>query len=947
MNVIELFSCSGGMAEGLRRAGIHVTTAIDFDENACASYEKNLGERPIRMDVRDLLRLAWSPAERIDLFVADPPCFPPGTMVATSRGRQPIETIREGDIVLTHAGRWRRVLQCFTKPYAGHLLALTPRYRPDPIRCTPEHPLLVRRRIIHDDRQWIRGWWSYADPEWLAASDVRVGDAVLAPRVAELADPPTFFVRTRQSVKNKPSTLIDRRSRVDLREMTVAWLLGLYLAEGHRRGWSPTSTSKRGLTRREVIFSIAHEEVPEVRVRVEAAGEHAIVSRNRTASRVVLNSPDWWAVCGSFGDGASRKLVPEWVFGMPASWRKALLDGYVYGDGHTRPNAGGGTITEASTVSEELAWSLVRLVESVEGVVASLTRSRHRPDQTIEGRAVHAMQPYRVRWSPPVGRARAGIVDHQGAWLPVRAIEERAPCDVVHNLEVEADNSYVAGGIAAHNCTPWSRAGKRKGLDDQHDMLLETVALVRHIKPRAFLIANVPGLDDGPNWPIVQRTIGSLSKLGYCIDFARLDAADYGVPQHRFRPFWYGHLHAELPCVQWPARTHGSPAECRNTTIAGIVPIVPWVTCRQALAHLPLKELGRPIRLRWRGANGKRIASTPDDPARVVGTSTLSDGNVLTTTDQATPTRRTSHKPSKKPRASHADDPAGTITTTNNGNGGILFDGPDHRPTSMDEPAKTITRNTHSDGALLLLPWVEHGKRRRKDVRPENDTGTREPDTLAVVPHHPPSNEDEPSRVVRATNATTPDKVLLPDGTIRESHADAPAHTIRGGRSSSERMLVSSKHPPHELDEPAGTIAGCDKQRAHVLNGKHAPSDPDAPAHVVAAKDHGTQSGQAVGWPWDRPATTVTSDHQGRLAPPGHHGKSFLSDNRGHGPNAIKLSEKAASILQGFPESWVFVGRTKRARWAQLGMAMPIGLAQAVGTSILRSLTAARGQRAS
>jgi DNA (cytosine-5)-methyltransferase 1 len=222
--------------------------------------------------------------------------------------------------------------------------------------------------------------------------------------------------------------------------------------------------------------------------------------------------------------------------------------------------------------------------------------------------------------------------------------------------------------VADPPCTPWSRAGKRKGLEDQHDMLLETVALVRHLKPRAFLIANVPGLDDGPNWPIVQRTIGSLSKLGYCIDFARLDAADYGVPQHRFRPFWYGHLHAELPCVQWPARTHGSPQECRNTTIARVVPIVPWVTCWQALG---------------------------------LGT---------------------------------------TITTTD------------------------------------------------------------------------------------------------------------------------------------------------------------------------------------------------------RMAPPGHHEKSFLSDNRGKGPNAIKLSEKAAAILQGFPESWVFVGKTKRARWQQLGMAMPPGLAEAVGRSIARAL---------
>lgn len=368
--------------------------------------------------------------------------------------------------------------------------------------------------------------------------------------------------------------------------------------------------------------------------------------------------------------------------------------------------------------------------------------------------------------------------------------------------------------VADPPCTPWSRAGKRKGLEDQHDMLLETVALVRHLKPRAFLITNVPGLDDGPNWPIVQRTIGSLSKLGYCIDFARLDAADYGVPQHRFRPFWYGHLHAELPCVQWPARTHGSPQECRNTTIAGVVPIVPWVTCRQALGHLPPKELGRPIRLRWRGANGsqqKKPASTPDDPARVVGTSTLSDGNVLTTTDQAT---RKSHKPSKKPRASHADEPAGTVTTTNNGNGGILFDGPDHRPTSMDEPAKTITRNTHSDGALLLLPWVEHGKRRRKDVRAANDA-----------------------------------------------------------------------HPACEAGEPARTVC---------ING-------------------------------DRDSTMLV-----------------LRERNDGGPNAIKLSEKAASILQGFPESWVFVGRTKRARWAQLGMAMPPGLAEAVGRSIARALTLRR-----
>ena len=96
--------------------------------------------------------------------------------------------------------------------------------------------------------------------------------------------------------------------------------------------------------------------------------------------------------------------------------------------------------------------------------------------------------------------------------------------------------------VADPPCTPWSRAGKRRGTDDERDMIEDTVELVRLLRPRAYLIANVPGLDDGPNWPTVQRTIGSLSRDGYCVaDFVRLDAADFGVPQHRIRPFWYGH----------------------------------------------------------------------------------------------------------------------------------------------------------------------------------------------------------------------------------------------------------------------------------------------------------------------------------------------------------------------------------------------------------------------
>lgn len=416
--------------------------------------------------------------------------------------------------------------------------------------------------------------------------------------------------------------------------------------------------------------------------------------------------------------------------------------------------------------------------------------------------------------------------------------------------------------VADPPCTPWSRAGKRQGQEDARDMIADTVSLVRMLKPVAFLIANVPGLDDGPNWPIVQKTIGSLAEVGYAIDFQRLDAANYGVPQHRIRPFWFGRPKRSDPLV-WPDPTHADPKSLRTETLPGVAALSPWVTCRQALSHLDPEDLGVPVRLRWRGANGHQVASVPDKPARVVGTSNLSDGNVLAHPVDAVP-RKAHRHPSKKPRASDLDAPAAVVTARDASGSGTILDlrsGPNHRVSDPDAPARTLTKNTHGDGALL-------------------------------------ANGKHPVAV-----------------------ADAPAPTLgardRGGQGSNV-LVVHERHPVSEADDVART---------------------------VTSSDGGGAKGNVLTWPWDRPATVVHSDPGGRLAPPGHHEKSFMTDNRGHGPNAIKLSEKAAAILQGFPDGWLFFGKTKKARWAQLGMAMPPPLAHAVASSLAAWFAKARGVR--
>ncbi len=152
--------------------------------------------------------------------------------------------------------------------------------------------------------------------------------------------------------------------------------------------------------------------------------------------------------------------------------------------------------------------------------------------------------------------------------------------------------------VADPPCTPWSRAGKREGLDDERDMLRETAAVIDTVRPRCWLVGNVPGLDDAPNWPVVQQVLGGLQ--GYCIDYARFDAADFGVPQHRIRPFWFGHPRG-THCIRWPTPTHGDPKSIGHADLGDRR--LPWVTCRRALAHLTVEQLGQPVRVRWARQN--------------------------------------------------------------------------------------------------------------------------------------------------------------------------------------------------------------------------------------------------------------------------------------------------------------------------------------------------------
>ena len=85
-------------------------------------------------------------------------------------------------------------------------------------------------------------------------------------------------------------------------------------------------------------------------------------------------------------------------------------------------------------------------------------------------------------------------------------------------------------------CQAFSIIGKMKGFEDTRGTLFFDVArILRHHKPRAFLLENVKQLvshDGGKTFKVILDT---LAELGYHVKYKVLNALDFGVPQKRER----------------------------------------------------------------------------------------------------------------------------------------------------------------------------------------------------------------------------------------------------------------------------------------------------------------------------------------------------------------------------------------------------------------------------
>lgn len=102
------------------------------------------------------------------------------------------------------------------------------------------------------------------------------------------------------------------------------------------------------------------------------------------------------------------------------------------------------------------------------------------------------------------------------------------------------DFDLLVGGFP---CQSFSIAGKRRGFNDTRGTLFFDIArLLEHKQPRLVLLENVKGLLSHDNGQTFRIIVGSLTELGYDVQWQVLNSKDFGVPQNRERVLIVGHL---------------------------------------------------------------------------------------------------------------------------------------------------------------------------------------------------------------------------------------------------------------------------------------------------------------------------------------------------------------------------------------------------------------------
>jgi len=392
-------------------------------------------------------------------------CVAAGQLIPTLDGVKPVESVAVGDYVLTHAGRWQPVtatasrnLKTFEGGRRSALTSLDILGTPHPLRVTADHKVLVSI--------------DKAEPVWVEAGRVTVGDELVTPKMGGLAGGSVqveFPSRLRCREGQKKSLRYPSMPSWVTIDEEVAWLFGHFAGDG----WTSASTTHYvGIASNLNAVSTDLARAGSVFQKWGVTPLIKSASRGKGANLYAYSKElaTWFREL--FGVDSASKRVPPMVYTWPKNLVAAFVQGYLDADGHLRP---GSSAYDWTTVSPHLAFGMQLLLDSCgyATTTAKSTKGQYAGAANVESNIRQdARYVYRkVKSATTCG----GGGDLRGA--------------KVYDLTVPGDESFVVEGVAVHNC----RLGQKRpvtiyyviaeGSVDEHvaDILIRKLPAVEQV----------------------------------------------------------------------------------------------------------------------------------------------------------------------------------------------------------------------------------------------------------------------------------------------------------------------------------------------------------------------------------------------------------------------------------------------------------------------------------
>lgn len=154
----------------------------------------------------------------------------------------------------------------------------------------------------------------------------------------------------------------------------------------------------------------------------------------------------------------------------------------------------------------------------------------------------------------------------------------------VHELALDESTSLPEADVYAGGppCQGFSSAGRRVANDERNSLVRVFANLVATHRPRAFVFENVEGFLTTDRGRFVVDLLEPLVEAGYCIHLRKVNAANYGVPQHRKRVIAIGALGWDPGFPDPTHRAYGAPGSHLCARMKSPAP-----TIREAISDLP------------------------------------------------------------------------------------------------------------------------------------------------------------------------------------------------------------------------------------------------------------------------------------------------------------------------------------------------------------------------